>query len=107
MQIEKIEGKKKEIWSIQYNGYGWFETYGQSMTDWATFYDLDYLLKIDSKEKVDEFEKKLPPEINTFKKLMKVILDEICEERKKIKNETNEGLLYAISLIPTIKEHLK
>ena len=63
------EKGKTEIWSIGEEGYCWFETYGPSMTEIASLYRWDDLL---NPKNYDKFNKILPPEINTFKELMRI-----------------------------------
>jgi len=105
MNIERKNDDHKEVLSIQYNGFGWYETYGPSMTDWASFYKIKDLLLINTKDKVRSFEKLLPPEIKSLHILLNQILKEI--EREKTKEIQVQDLEEYLNFIPSIENQIK
>ncbi len=107
MHIEKVSGKRKDIWSVLYYGYCWYETYGPSMTEWASLHTIDRLLSIEDEGDIQRFEKSLPSEIGSLNKLMTIILDKIEIEQKGNTPDDDEKLTQSIEQIPLIKEMIR
>lgn len=105
MEIQRNTGNKIEKWIISYKGYCWYESYGSSMTDWASFYTIDKLLELKTMKDIHRFEKSLPKEIGSLKKLMKLLISEI--EKEKEKRAISKELLEVIEKVPLIENKIK
>lgn len=102
MKIEKITGKRKEEWIVYHQGYCYYETYGPSMTDWASMYKIDRLLSIKGAERRRVFENDLPSEFGGLPGLMRILIKEIETE----KDINNHEVIVSISKIPLIKKFI-
>ncbi|MFK7808864.1 MAG: hypothetical protein AB8F74_13755 [Saprospiraceae bacterium] len=105
MNIDKTTGNKKEVWSVVPTGLGWYETYGPSMTDLASFYKIEDLLKVETESEIAHFERILPREIKTLKKLMELIITEIENQQKT--NSINTDLNDSKNQLLQIKSFIK
>lgn len=105
MEITKNTGKKLEKWIIYHEGLCYYETYGPSMTDWATVYKLDDLLGMKEKDRIKTFEQSLPEEIGSLKKVLLIVIDEIKIAVQQ--NPKDDSIAEINKKIPEIKAYIK
>jgi hypothetical protein len=105
---EREIGIKREVWAIDYRGYVWHETYGPSMTNWGSFYNIDQLLdrqRFINKDKLESNQGILTPGVNNFKELMNILIQEI--EKEYSKRPLDEEVIKSYNQLPLIKNFIK
>ena len=95
MIIRKKEGNLRKEWFISWEGFGYFESSGPSLSGSGGQSSIDDLLRYTSIKKVNELQKELPSEIQDFPKLLEILLSEIEKEQKI--NPTSQKLQESIS----------
>ncbi|TXF80983.1 hypothetical protein FUA23_22115 [Neolewinella aurantiaca] len=71
---ENLETKKLEIWVIDFNGLTWYESYGPSMTQWASVYTIDQLF-------INKSKGFLPPDVSDINELFILFRNSVIENQ--------------------------